>query len=100
MSMYDDYVYSPLQVSLSPIVKIIPRYIYLNDGKQRIPIFTANIVTLSRTFLVIPIAWSLKYVVFPQFYIVIINVLHQLKIDMITTIWLFLVLFFMIFWII
>lgn len=60
MNVYDDYVYTPLQMLLSPIVKQIPRYVYLQDDKK-IPIFTANLVTLSRTFLVIPIAWFLKY---------------------------------------
>ena len=60
MSGYDNYVYTPLQKVLSPIVKLIPRYIQLSQD-VKLPIFTANIVTLSRTFLVIPIAWCLKY---------------------------------------
>lgn len=59
MSGYDNYVYSPLQKALSPIVEIVPRYMYISSN-QKIPIFTANIVTLSRTFLVVPIAWFIK----------------------------------------
>ena len=58
MNGYDDYVYSPLQKLLSPIVEVIPRYFCYNDIK--FSIFTANIVTISRVFLVIPIAWFLK----------------------------------------
>ena len=58
MSGYDNFVYTPLQKSLSPIVKIAPRYLHI--GGHKIPIFTANIVTLSRTFLIVPIAWLLK----------------------------------------
>ena len=59
MNGYDNYVYSPLQKCLSPIVRVVPRYVYLGQG-TKIPIFTANIVTLARTFLVLPIAWFLK----------------------------------------
>lgn len=59
MSGYDDYVYTPLQVCLSPVCRLIPRYI--SFGGNKVPIFTANIVTLSRTFLILPIAWFLKY---------------------------------------
>lgn len=59
MNGYDDYVYSPLQKCLSPIVKMTPRNFHYGDTK--FPVFTANIVTLSRVFLVIPIAWFLKY---------------------------------------
>ncbi len=58
MSGYEKYVYTPLQTNLSPIVEKIPRY--LKIGNKTIPIFTANIVTLARTFLIIPIAWFLK----------------------------------------
>lgn len=61
MSAYDDYVYSPLQKALSPIVKLVPRYIYLGSDKK-LTIFSANVITLSRTFLVVPIAWFLKYI--------------------------------------
>lgn len=58
MSGYDDYVYTPLQVCLSPVCRVVPRYLSL--GGRKVPIFTANIVTLSRTFLILPIAWFLK----------------------------------------
>ncbi len=60
MSGYDNYVYSPMQTVLSPICRQVPRYIYVGQNNTRIPIFTANIITLARTFLVVPIAWSLK----------------------------------------
>ncbi|CAF0756612.1 unnamed protein product [Brachionus calyciflorus] len=60
MEGYDNYVYSPLQKVLSPVVRIIPRYISVGSDRN-IPIFSANIVTFARTFLVIPIAWYLKY---------------------------------------
>lgn len=60
MSGYDNYVYTPMQIILSPICQRIPRYIYLGQNNTKIPIFTANLITLARTFLVIPIAWSLK----------------------------------------
>ncbi len=60
MSAYDNFVYSPLKTALSPIVRLVPRYLRLSNGFN-IPIFTANIVTLARTFLVVPIAWFLKY---------------------------------------
>jgi cytidyltransferase-like protein len=59
MNGYDNYVYSPLQKSLSPVVRILPRNFHYKNTK--FPIFTANIVTLSRVFLVVPIAWFLKY---------------------------------------
>jgi len=61
MNIYDDYVYSPLQKTLSPWCKRVPRDIQLFDGGMRIPVFTANLITLSRTFLVVPVAWFLKY---------------------------------------
>lgn len=59
MSCYDLYVYSPLQACLKPVVRQIPRDVHILDTKM--PVFTANIVTISRTFLVVPIAWCLKY---------------------------------------
>lgn len=59
MEGYDNYVYSPLQKFLSPIVELIPRQIDLGNDFT-IPIFTANIVTFSRTLLIVPIAWCLK----------------------------------------
>ncbi|XP_005101562.2 uncharacterized protein LOC101860260 [Aplysia californica] len=59
---YDDYLYSPLQTALWPVVELVPRTLDV-DG-YRINIFTANIVSWSRTLLVVPIAMSLKY----QFY--------------------------------
>ncbi len=52
------WVYSPLQKCLSPVVRVIPRNFHYKNIK--FPIFTANIVTLSRVFLVVPIAWFLK----------------------------------------
>ena len=58
MNAYDDYVYSPLQKTLSPVVRVMPRN--FKYGSIEFPIFTANIVTISRVFLVIPIAWFLK----------------------------------------
>ena len=60
MSSYDNYIYSPLQTVLSPIVKRVPRYIRVSNARV-LPVFTANIITLSRTFLIFPIAWFLKY---------------------------------------
>lgn len=59
MNGYDNYVYTPLQKCLSPIVQATPRN--FEYGKMKFPILTANIVTISRVFLVIPIAWFLKY---------------------------------------
>ena len=59
MDGYDNYVYSPLQKCLSPIVALIPRQIDFGNNFI-LPIFTANIVTFSRTFLIVPIAWCLK----------------------------------------
>ncbi|XP_060081565.1 uncharacterized protein LOC132560880 [Ylistrum balloti] len=56
---YDVYVYSPLQRWLSPVVASIPRSLTING--QVYDVFTANIVSWSRTLLVIPIAISLKY---------------------------------------
>lgn len=56
---YDIYVYSPLQRWLSPVVATIPRSLTING--RVCDVFTANIVSWSRTVLVIPIAVSLKY---------------------------------------
>lgn len=59
MNGYDNYVYTPLQKILSPLVALVPRY--LNVGNSvKLTILSANLVTLSRTLLVIPIAWFLK----------------------------------------
>ncbi|RUS71299.1 hypothetical protein EGW08_020942 [Elysia chlorotica] len=55
---YDEYMYSPLQATLWPVVAALPRSLTV-DGRS-FDVFTANIVSWSRTFLVIPIAWSLK----------------------------------------
>ncbi|XP_045191455.2 uncharacterized protein LOC123548334 [Mercenaria mercenaria] len=59
INLYDTYCYSPLQTTLSPVVARIPRAIHLGDRK--VDVFTANIVSWSRTILVIPVAWCLKY---------------------------------------
>ncbi|CAF2951845.1 unnamed protein product [Rotaria sp. Silwood2] len=56
---YDLYMYTPLQVHLSPYMARIPRFIRIGD--KTITVFNANIVTYSRTLLIIPIAWCLKY---------------------------------------
>ena len=55
---YDKLVYSPLQTCLSPVVARIPRY--ANLAGRRVPVFTANAVSLSRTALVVLVAWCLK----------------------------------------
>ncbi|UJR34100.1 hypothetical protein I4U23_021510 [Adineta vaga] len=56
---YDLYVYTPLQMYLSPHMAHIPRVIQI--GNKTITVFNANIVTYSRTLLIIPIAWCLKF---------------------------------------
>ncbi|CAF1157633.1 unnamed protein product [Adineta ricciae] len=56
---YDLYMYTPLQIHLSPYMARIPRFVQIAD--RTITIFNANIVTYSRTLLIIPIAWCLKY---------------------------------------
>lgn len=58
MNWYDIYVYSPLQTVLLPIVSFIPRYARI--GGKDYTIFSANIVSWTRTALVIPIAICLK----------------------------------------
>ena len=58
MYCYDLYVYTPLQIHLSPLIARIPRFI--SFGNQTVTIFNANIVTYSRTLLIIPISWLLK----------------------------------------
>ncbi|XP_071173170.1 uncharacterized protein [Mytilus edulis] len=55
---YDKYVYSPLQTMLLPIVSCIPRFLSIRG--QEYTIFSANIVSWTRTALVIPIACCLK----------------------------------------
>ncbi|KAL6056313.1 CDP-alcohol phosphatidyltransferase [Balamuthia mandrillaris] len=55
---YDLYVYSPLQTGITPLVKRVPRSVRLS-GREYF-VFTANIVTLSRTLLVIPIMGCVK----------------------------------------
>lgn len=55
---YDLYMYTPLQIHLSPSMARIPRFVRLGD--QVVTVFNANIVTYSRTLLIIPIAWCLK----------------------------------------
>ena len=59
MEWYDLYCYSPLQKHLSPVMARIPRCIRVQD--RTITVFNANIVTYSRTLLIVPIAWALKY---------------------------------------
>ncbi|CAG5118215.1 unnamed protein product [Candidula unifasciata] len=56
---YDSYMYSPLQAALWPVVTKVPRTVVIN-GKPR-TVFTANIVSWSRTLLVVPIAVALKH---------------------------------------
>ena len=55
---YDVYVYSPLQSLLWPLVSRVPRVVEV--GGRHYTVFTANIVSWSRTLLVVPIAASLK----------------------------------------
>jgi hypothetical protein len=55
---YDLYVYTPLQIHLSPYIERIPRNVHIGD--KMFTVFNANIVTYSRTLLIIPIAWCLK----------------------------------------
>ncbi|XP_033755412.1 uncharacterized protein LOC117338250 [Pecten maximus] len=59
IDFYDLYVYTPLQRGLSPVVATIPRSLTINGHTY--DVFTANIISWSRTLLVIPIAVSLKY---------------------------------------
>ncbi|XP_061188634.1 uncharacterized protein LOC133196791 [Saccostrea echinata] len=59
MDLYDKLLYSPLQTSLLPVVSKIPRTLVI--GNKTYTVFTANIVSYTRTFLVIPIAICLKY---------------------------------------
>ncbi|CAF0772270.1 unnamed protein product [Rotaria sordida] len=56
---YDRYMYTPLQIHLSPYMARIPRFIRIGD--KTVTVFNANIVTYSRTLLIIPIAWCIKY---------------------------------------
>ncbi|CAF0755947.1 unnamed protein product [Didymodactylos carnosus] len=56
---YNVYMYTPLQIHLPPYIAKIPRFAHL--GTNSITVFNANIVTYSRTLLIIPIAWLLKY---------------------------------------
>lgn len=51
-------MYTPLQYHLSPHMARIPRFIRIRD--QTVTVFNANIVTYSRTLLIMPIAWCLK----------------------------------------
>lgn len=60
MDLYDQLLYTPLQTSLTPVVCKIPRTLVV--GNKTYTIFTANIVSYTRTILVIPIAVCLKYV--------------------------------------
>ena len=59
MDLYDKMVYTPLQTSLLPVVSQIPRTATWRN--RTYTVFTANIVSYSRTLLVIPIAVCLKY---------------------------------------
>lgn len=59
MDLYDQFLYTPLQTSLLPVVCKIPRTVVLRN--KTYTVFTANIVSYSRTLLVIPIAVCLKY---------------------------------------
>lgn len=59
IDLYDAYCYSPLQTTLSPLVAKVPREVDIKGVK--VTVFTANIVSWSRTILIIPIAWCLKY---------------------------------------
>ncbi|CAF0863284.1 unnamed protein product [Adineta steineri] len=52
-------MYTPLQYHLSPYMARIPRCVRI--GNKTVTVFNANIVTYSRTLLIIPIAWLLKY---------------------------------------
>lgn len=59
MDLYDQFLYTPLQTSLIPVVCKIPRTVVFSNKSYTV--FTANIVSYSRTILVIPIAICLKY---------------------------------------
>ncbi|CAH1258515.1 PCYT2 [Branchiostoma lanceolatum] len=58
MHLYDVSMYKPIQTITAPVVRLIPRTLNIG-GKKRV-VFSANIVTWSRTILVIPIAVCLK----------------------------------------
>ncbi|XP_078587318.1 uncharacterized protein LOC144868684 [Branchiostoma floridae x Branchiostoma japonicum] len=58
MRLYDVSMYTPIQTITAPVVRLIPRTLSIG-GKKRV-VFSANIVTWSRTVLVIPIAVCLK----------------------------------------
>ncbi len=58
VTWYDNYIYSPLQKALWPVVALVPRTVKVK-GKDY-TVFSANIVSWARTFLVIPIAACLK----------------------------------------
>lgn len=51
-------MYTPLQIHLSPSMARIPRFIQIRN--KTVTVFNANIVTYSRTLLIVPIAWCLK----------------------------------------
>lgn len=55
---YELFYYKPLENLLLPWLSRIPRSIEIRE--KNVIIFTANSVTYARTFLLIPIAWSLK----------------------------------------
>jgi len=55
---YDQYIYTPVQVVSTPFVEKIPRSITIYGTEYTV--FSANIVTYSRTLLIIPIAICLK----------------------------------------
>ncbi|CAH1274489.1 PCYT2 [Branchiostoma lanceolatum] len=54
MHLYDVSMYKPIQTITAPVVRLIPRTLNIG-GKKRV-VFSANIVTWSRTILFIPIA--------------------------------------------
>ncbi|XP_078668722.1 uncharacterized protein LOC144910034 [Branchiostoma floridae x Branchiostoma belcheri] len=58
MRLYDVGMYRPIQTITAPVVRLIPRTLTIG-GKKRV-VFSANIVTWSRTILVIPVVVCLK----------------------------------------
>jgi len=55
---YDKYVYTPIQWVTTPVVEKIPRHVTIRGTE--LTVFNANIVTLSRTLLALPITICLK----------------------------------------
>lgn len=79
MDLYDQFLYTPLQTSLLPVVCKIPRTVILRN--KTYTVFTANIVSYSRTLLVIPIAVCLKYGQIAPFFLNILPLLGSFSLE-------------------